>query len=295
MADPRVDAAAQARPLELWADQRGPLTRVALVDQSRLVHLHVDSSANTPRFGAQFVAKVVRVTPSFAGAELDLGNGRMAFLNNKRNPQQPGDVVAVEWIAPPIGDKLALVRRLPDMVVEGAPRLLKDGPDALERALTYKPVRAKVATPMLQHRLTQLGMSSELQAGKPDLFELIDLDSQIDLLTDRKVPFAGGTLVIEHTEAAVVIDVNGAGKPADINQAALTEVARQIRLRNLGGIILIDLVGDRRNIGNAILDQFRTAVQDDSCPVNIYGITQLGLIECTRERRGWELEQLMAG
>lgn len=279
--------------LELWADERGPLTRVALVENGQMVHLEVDHKACQPRFGAQFVGKVVRVTPSFSGAELDLGGGLTAFLNTKRNPQQAGDLLTVEWIAPPIGDKLALVRRLPEIEASGEPRLLKAGPDALERAMLFKPASARVATPMLQQRLQKLGLSSELHSGSPSLFELTDLESQIEALTARKVAFIGGRLVIEHTEAACIIDVNGAGNAAEVNRAALYEVARQIRLRNLGGIILIDLIGDRRNIGNAILDQFRIASRDDSCPVNIYGITQLGLIECTRERRGWELAQLL--
>ncbi len=280
-------------PVELWADSQNGCTRVALVDSGHLIGLEVDRLDCQPLHGARYIAKVMRVTPNFGGAELDLGEGQTAFLNTKRQPLQAGDPVAVEWIAPPIGDKLALVRRLSDVAAEGAPRRLQAGPDALARAMAYKPVTAQVSSDSLRLKLAPYGLKAEVQSGKPPLFEMIDLESQIETLTAPRVKFPGGYLVIEHTEAACIIDVNGSGSPAEINRAALQETARQIRLRNLGGIILIDLVGDRRNIGKAILDQFRTATQDDSCPVNIYGITQLGLIECTRERRGWELKRLL--
>lgn len=280
--------------LELWADQQGPLTRVALVQNGRLAGFEVDHTDCQPLHGARFVGKTMRVTPNFGGAELDLGAGQTAFLNTKRDPLQVGELVAVEWIAPPIGDKLALVRRLPDVTADGAPRLLQAGPDAIERAMAFKPVRAQVSHDALRLKLAPYGLKAEVHKGEPPLFELIDLETQIENLSEKRVAFDGGYLIIEHTEAACIIDVNGAGNPAELNRLALIEVARQIRLRNLGGIILIDLVGDRRNIGKAILDQFRNAVQEDACPVNIYGITNLGLIECTRERRGWELKRLLA-
>lgn len=282
-------------PLELWADLQAPRTRVAVVDGSRLVGLEIDHDKLSPRAGARYVAKVMRFNPNLGIAELDLGAGQKAFLNLKRKPIEQGKLVTVEWIAPAAGDKQAVVKLL-TLPAEGKPRLLQDGPDAFERAMKYGISRTKVSTPVQQKRLAELGLQAELHEGKPGLFELIDLDTQIADLAERVVELkGGGSLVFDRTEACHVIDVNSgaATSMAELNRVALQEVARQIRLRNLSGIILIDVVGERKRNPATLLDTLGAAVKGDACQVDIYGITKLGLVELTRVRRGYELSALL--
>lgn len=249
---------------ELWLDRTATLTRAALVEGKKLVALEVDSAACSPRLGARYVAKVVRALPLLGAVEVSLGK-TTAFMKAKN--LKAGDVVLAEWIAPPVGDKLAVVKRMAGEA-SGAPRLLQDGPEAVERLGADFPVHE-------------------------DDFELIDLNSQIDALVERTVPLGtAGSLVFDRTEAAHVVDVNGTGK--DLNQKALVELARQIRLRNLGGVVLVDLAGDKRKLPKGLVEILREAVKKDPCKVEVYGITKLGLLELTRERRGWELSRLLA-
>jgi Rne/Rng family ribonuclease len=110
---------------------------------------------------------------------------------------------------------------------------------------------------------------------------------------------SGGSLVIEPTEAMTVIDVNAesaTGTHASaqserallrVNLAAVDEIARQIRLRNVGGIAVIDFIDLKDANGRRqIVDRLRAAVARDSAPVWVGAMSRLGLVELTRRRRG---------
>jgi Rne/Rng family ribonuclease len=132
------------------------------------------------------------------------------------------------------------------------------------------------------------------------------LDQVEDALQPRIDLSGGGGLVIEPTEAMTVIDVNAASAgnaQADVaservllrtNLTAADEIARQIRLRNIGGIIVIDFIdlseGAHRR---QVVDRLRTATADDSAPVWVGTMSRLGLVELTRKRRGSTLAQIM--
>ncbi|SNZ11332.1 RNAse G [Terribacillus aidingensis] len=104
----------------------------------------------------------------------------------------------------------------------------------------------------------------------------------------------GITLHIEQTEALTVIDVNSAGykghsdkqqTAAMVNQLAAKAIAREMRLRNLSGIILIDFVSmNRSEQQRAVLQTFRQALHQDSQRTEIYGFTKLGILEVSRKR-----------
>jgi ribonuclease E/ribonuclease G len=121
------------------------------------------------------------------------------------------------------------------------------------------------------------------------IFDLYDLDSAIESLADARVNLpGGGSLIIEPTEALTVIDVN-AGSDSNIlsvNIAAVSEVARQLRLRHIGGIVVIDFISmakprDRDRV-MAALD---AALADDPAQTHILPMSAFGLVEMTRERR----------
>lgn len=121
------------------------------------------------------------------------------------------------------------------------------------------------------------------------LFDWHDLVEQLNgLFVDYVVLPSGAALIIQETAAATMIDVNmGAAKSAiTANQDALKEAARQIRLRNIGGAVLIDPAGNINAAQRAALDKlFKAEVARDPNTVNVFGFTKLGFLECTRARR----------
>ncbi len=120
------------------------------------------------------------------------------------------------------------------------------------------------------------------------LFEARDLLGQIEGLVKPYVFLpSGGSLIIQETAAMTVIDVNAAGgrDPLNVNLEAADEIARQIRLRNLGGIIMIDFAGNRRADLPRIRKRLQEAFDFDPCTVELHGITKLGLFEVSRQRR----------
>lgn len=116
-----------------------------------------------------------------------------------------------------------------------------------------------------------------------------------DALTSRRVELLnGGELVIDRTEAMTVIDVNSAlhqssrvGKSHtyEVNKQAAVEIARQIRMRNLSGIIIIDFISMQDvALEKKLVEQMKKQVSKDPVKTSIYGITKLGLMEVTRRR-----------
>ncbi len=117
---------------------------------------------------------------------------------------------------------------------------------------------------------------------------------------------SGGSLVIEPTEAMTVVDVNAESAGATqtdahsdrvlqrINLAAVDEVARQIRLRNIGGIVVVDFI-DLKDVGarRQVVERLRDAVSRDTAPVWVGSMSRLGLVELTRRRRGPTLTDAM--
>ena len=129
------------------------------------------------------------------------------------------------------------------------------------------------------------------------LFERHHVHEQIHKALDRKVWLtSGGSLIIEHTEALTVIDVNtgknvGSSSLEETvfrnNLEAADEIARQLRLRDIGGIIVIDFVDmERRENRDAVVRTFREALARDKTRTQVFDISDLGLVEMTRKRIG---------
>ncbi|MBI1273235.1 MAG: hypothetical protein GC131_04015 [Alphaproteobacteria bacterium] len=147
-----------------------------------------------------------------------------------------------------------------------------------------------------------------LEAAAPDLLghaeadkppASIDLDALMAGLLGAEVPLAGGgTLIIQETAALTVVDVNAADRNnyLQVNLCAAEEVARQIRLRNLGGMIVVDFIRlPKQAERDKVLQKLRTAVAGDSAGVEIFGYSRMGLVEMTRVRRGQPLSEVMGG
>ncbi len=161
-----------------------------------------------------------------------------------------------------------------------------------DRAL-YEEVKAYIeaVTPELAERIEYYDEEAE---GLP-LFERHHVQEQLLKALDRKVWLpSGGSLIIERTEALTVIDVNtgkNVGKSNleetvfKNNLEAADEVARQLRLRDIGGIIVIDFIDmEIRDNRDKVVKAFRDALARDKTRTQVFEISELGLVEMTRKR-----------
>ncbi|HWP76659.1 MAG TPA: ribonuclease E/G, partial [Methylomirabilota bacterium] len=135
------------------------------------------------------------------------------------------------------------------------------------------------------------------------IFEATGIERDIDKALRRRVWLkSGGYIVIDHTEALVAIDVN-TGKYVGkrdleetilkINLEAVTEVVRQIRLRDLGGIIIIDFIDmESFEHRDQVFKALRRVLADDKARTNVLEISELGLVEMTRKRVRQSLQSL---
>jgi ribonuclease E len=159
-----------------------------------------------------------------------------------------------------------------------------DEPEAFERARDF----LKVVMPRYVDRL-------HFYMGKEPLFAKHKIDEEISRINDRHVPLkGGGSLVIDQTEALVAIDVNsgsfrsggGAEESAfALNQIAAKEIARQLRLRDLGGVIVNDFIDMRRERYRRTVERtLKDAMKRDRARTKVLRTSPFGLIEMTRQR-----------
>jgi ribonuclease G len=131
--------------------------------------------------------------------------------------------------------------------------------------------------------------------GERPIFDLYGIEEEISRALARRVDLkSGGYLIIDQTEALTTIDVNTGGFVGarnfddtifKTNLEAAGSIARQLRLRNLGGIIIVDFIDmAREEHQQAVLTEFRKQLSKDRTKVTVSGFTQLGLVEMTRKR-----------
>lgn len=161
---------------------------------------------------------------------------------------------------------------------------------------------------MVDHRLAYDELQQLLQAGrfgkpvevslwnqKEDIFKVHGIEEQIDALLNHRIDLpSGGSLQIDQTEALTVIDVNSAhysgkneqaGQVAKrVNQEAAHMIARQLRLRNLGGIIICDFIDMPKPDMDELVQLMNQLVKKDPIKTVVCGMTSLGLLEITRKR-----------
>ncbi len=155
-------------------------------------------------------------------------------------------------------------------------------------------------------QLVQPGLADKIESFKSSnsIFDAFKIEEQIKTLMGRKVSLpSGGYLIIEHTEAMVVIDVNSGryakSKEQELNSLktdleAAREIARQLRLRDIGGIIVVDFIDleDERN-RKKIYDELRKEFRRDRAKVSILPMSDFGLVQITRQRIRQNIMQAM--
>lgn len=189
---------------------------------------------------------------------------------------------------------LSLPRRiLRDVVCTETTSIRVDSREMFERLKEFAELYVSHAVKPLTH-----------YKGERSLFEFYDIESEIEKALSRKVELkSGGYLIFDQTEALTTVDVNTgsfvSGKNLSdtifkTNLEAAQTIARQLRLRNLGGIIIIDFIDmDEDAQREAVLEELRKAVMLDRARINVNGFSALGLVELTRKRTRESLAHLL--
>lgn len=185
------------------------------------------------------------------------------------------------------------VRIVRDYLNKDIDRIVIDSPDAFGRVKALLERLPRARTDML-----------ELYTGAEDVFAARGLADIVASLSDRRVDLpGGGYLVIDHAEAMTVIDVNSgsySGKEnleetiMEINRQAAREIAHQLRLRDIGGIIVVDFIDMHSEAHQKeILSLLEEAFRGDRMRPRIQDITVLNLVEITRKKSRQNLEAVL--
>ncbi len=176
------------------------------------------------------------------------------------------------------------LRVLRDFVNEDTSRILVDSRETYQRMVEFSQHYIPGTRPLLNH-----------YAGERPLFDLYGVEEEIEKALSRRVELkSGGYLIIDQTEALTTVDVNTGGFVGGrnfddtifkTNLEAAQVIARQLRLRNLGGIIICDFIDmDSHEHRDAVLEEFNKALARDRMRISVNGFSSLGLVEMTRKR-----------
>lgn len=183
-----------------------------------------------------------------------------------------------------------LLRSIRDLMSTDIRRVVIDSEPALKRAAQFM----KIAAPRSQAKLARY-------TGGSPIFHAFGIEEQIEAIHARQVPLpSGGALVIDQTEALVAIDVNSGrsrgARDAETNAyktniEAVDAICRQLRLRDMGGLVVCDLI-DMRHASHrkAIEQRFKDRLRRDRAKSTVGQISQFGLLEMTRQRMRGSME-----
>ncbi|ANG62041.1 ribonuclease G [Marinobacterium aestuarii] len=185
------------------------------------------------------------------------------------------------------------MRALRDMAHAGVERIRIDSRETYQKAQEF--VQALV--PEIQHKL-------EYYPGERPIFDLFNVEEEIKRGLGRKVELkSGGYLIFDQTEAMTTVDINTGGFVGHrnleetifkTNLEAATAIGRQLRLRNLGGIIIIDFIDmEDSDHQRQVLRTLERVLEKDHAKCKVTGVSELGLVEMTRKRTRESLEQVL--
>ncbi len=184
-------------------------------------------------------------------------------------------------------------RVLRDLVTRDTTRIVIDSRENFQKLEPFAKSYMPQIAPLLEH-----------YTGERPLFDLYNVEDEIQRALSRRVDLkSGGYLIIDQTEAMTTIDVNTGAFVGlrnfdetvfKTNLEAAHAIARQLRLRNLGGIIIVDFIDmDSTEHRNAVLEEFNKALARDHTRLSVSGFTSLGLVEMTRKRTRESLAHIL--
>lgn len=270
--------------VEEWVGE----TRAAVIENGQIVELHFDRWSEQGRracTGELYLGRVRKVDGALNAAFVDLGRGEPGFLpfGKAGRPAglHEGAAITVRVAREAFSEKGPTLA-LADVEASGeAPCLLEADANLAERLLRRFPEADAIWAD---------------EAG-------VDISAAIESATTIRVPVpGGGALVIEPTSALTAIDIDSAGRTAnagrklalDLNLAAMAEIARQVRLRGIGGNVVIDCLHlraqpDRKAVEVAL----KRALKHDAARVDVLPMSHFGLIELVRQRTGRSVTEVL--
>jgi len=185
------------------------------------------------------------------------------------------------------------IRTLRDLYREGIERVRVDSKETYHRLVEFAEIFVPEIVPVIEH-----------YTGECPVFDIYSVEDEIQKALERKVNLkSGGHLVFDQTESMTTVDVNTGGYVGGRNleetifktnlEAAQT-ISRQLRLRNLGGIIIIDFIDmQSEDHKKQVLQAFERHLEKDHAKTNITEVSILGLVEMTRKRTRESLEHIL--
>ncbi|HMA49802.1 MAG TPA: ribonuclease E/G [Magnetospirillaceae bacterium] len=263
--------------------------RIALLADDEVLSFVIDRG--DPAVGDVFLGRVL-ARPAGGGATfVDIGAALPGYLPRSGDWHE-GQALAVQVTAEARLDKGAVLTHrvapesLPDMAALKPPAKLIV-PGRLARLLADLPALRQllVDDPSLLPEARKLFPIAELQRGA---WRDSGAADALDLALGRVVPLAGGArLIIDEAAGATIIDVDAGGLDRDTtNRLAMREIARQVRLRNIGGQIVIDPIpGDGSGYLLGLVDQLKSHLAADPVTTDVLAVTKMRMIELVRTRR----------
>lgn len=305
-------------------------TRVAILNDGRLADLLILRDDRPRRLGHIFLGRVLEISEGLDAAFVDIGLPRPGLLPRGEAPGKKqlghalseGDVVTVKVVREASEDKgVRLSARIhhPPAGLEalaataGCPSLLCAGDDPLVALIARQD---DIESILVDDSRFAQALTQKLQSTPgtaPDLrydpalrsfFEREGVEEEIDALLDPCVELpGGGSLLIEPVRTLTAIDVNlgtmatgGAAQSQAlaVNLEAVTEIARQLRLRSIAGLIVIDCLEMRdRKARDQVVARLRSVLKDDPQACQVAGMSPSGLLEMSRRRAGPSLAEVL--
>ncbi len=278
--------------------------RVAAVQGGGLIDYAIWRPGRPDGVGDVHRGRVSATVPAMAGAFISLSGGEEGFLPDTAGAtgHGVGDWLAVRVLRAAQGGKGPRLQALPEPPGNGAPALLRPGPNPVERLAALHPGPVVVDDP---------GIAATLRGSLRDRVATgqawtESLAAAVEALASPMAAMPGGLRAsFEPTAALVAIDLDAASATGarelkanaqeTANRAALPALARQIRLRNLAGLILVDLAGMTVQRRTVLAEPFRAALAPDPARPRLLGFTVGGLAEIQRPRIHPPLHELLAG
>ncbi len=234
-----------------------------------------------------YIIRTIAETASEADiqADVDILQKTWQQLRNRLEGSRPGDVI--------YRDLPLAIRTVRDMVRDNVEKLRIDSRETW-----------KLARELAAEFLPEFVERVEYYPGERPIFDLYSIEDEIQKALSREVPLkSGGHIVIDQTEAMITIDVNTGTYVGHRNQEetlfktnleAAQAIARQLRLRNIGGIIIIDFIDMiEPEHQRQVLRALKRGLSKDPAKIYITEMTSLGLLEVTRKRTRESLEHIL--
>jgi Ribonuclease G/E len=288
--------------------------RAAVLSNETLVDLLIERTTCPNPVGARYLGRVTAFNGEMQSAFVDIGLDRPALLPRKSAMTRlnEGDRAVVEVVrAPSLGKGAKLKQDIPNIdETDGrVPRLLTPAKPLLDFLTRYAPadirVSGQVALAELRAQAPNFAATATVERADAQPFADLGLEEAIEGLSDPEVRLeTGGRLFIEPVRTLTAIDVDTGAQavyagasgltPEAANRAAIPEIVRQIRLRGLSGLIVIDFLEvATKQARNEISAELQSAFADDPTPTDVGPMRASGLMEVTRQRTRWPLHTVL--